>query len=273
MEEPRIRAIAVDEDGTFLFPGGTSYDKERFSRIYEVLRERGIRFAVATGNQVFQVRDYFAEIADEIGYVTSNGTYVHDGARELRAQAADPAAMRAAIDLYHSYPEAQGGIVGRDGVYIEKGSPQWVIDELELYSHRTILVDDLLDIPDEGGMFALFVPVADAERFKREATRALNGAMVVVDSGSSDEITYIDIVQPGISKADGLRVLLDEWGVSPDELVAFGDAGNDVQMIEMAGIGYAMANAADEVKAVADRMAPSNAESGVLRVLEELLGL
>nr|DAM52312.1 MAG TPA: hypothetical protein [Caudoviricetes sp.] len=53
--------------------------------------------------------------------------------------------------------------------------------------------------------------------------------------------------------------------------MAFGDSENDVEMLELAGIAYAMQNAADEAKAVATSLAPANSQAGVYQVLENWL--
>ena len=56
-------------------------------------------------------------------------------------------------------------------------------------------------------------------------------------------------------------------------VMAFGDSGNDIEMLEMAGHSYAVANAEEAVKAVAKHLAPTHQEGGVYQVIEEYLGL
>ena len=81
----------------------------------------------------------------------------------------------------------------------------------------------------------------------------------------------IDLIIPGVHKANGLRLLQERWGVSDDEVVAFGDSGNDIEMVKQAGYGFAMANANDAVKAVAGYHAPHNNEEGVLEIIDKAL--
>lgn len=82
---------------------------------------------------------------------------------------------------------------------------------------------------------------------------------------------FLEVVPPGIDKAAGLKVLLNHLGFSQSQLIAFGDGYNDISMLRFAGIGVAMSNAAEEVKAMADFIAPSNNEEGVFRALSELI--
>ncbi len=53
----------------------------------------------------------------------------------------------------------------------------------------------------------------------------------------------IDLIIPGVHKANGLRILQQRWGIEDHEVVAFGDSGNDIEMLQHAGFGFAMANA------------------------------
>ncbi|STV49733.1 hydrolase [Klebsiella pneumoniae subsp. ozaenae] len=72
-------------------------------------------------------------------------------------------------------------------------------------------------------------------------------------------------------KANGLRILQQRWGIEDHEVVAFGDSGNDIEMLQHAGFGFAMANAREDVKAVARYQAPHNNEEGVLQIIDKVL--
>ena len=64
---------------------------------------------------------------------------------------------------------------------------------------------------------------------------------------------------------------MNAWGIALSSVVAFGDDTNDVEMLRECGLGVAMANAVDEVKAVADFITLNNDDDGVGIVLEKLL--
>ena len=73
----------------------------------------------------------------------------------------------------------------------------------------------------------------------------------------------------GVTKASGLRLLCEQLGVSMGQVIAFGDQGNDREMIEAAGLGVAMGNAIDELKAVADVVTGTNDEGGIAQLLAQ----
>ena len=82
------------------------------------------------------------------------------------------------------------------------------------------------------------------------------------------EDTYLEILPLGVSKGAALSVILELEGVDPQEVVAVGDAPNDREMLELAGIGAAVANAAPELKKAADIVVCSNEEGAVRDCLE-----
>jgi hydroxymethylpyrimidine pyrophosphatase-like HAD family hydrolase len=80
----------------------------------------------------------------------------------------------------------------------------------------------------------------------------------------------VEVVGPDTSKASALGVLCQRLGITPAQVVAFGDNVNDLEMLEFAGLGVAMGNCTDDARATADRVAPSNDEDGIAVTLEEL---
>jgi 5-amino-6-(5-phospho-D-ribitylamino)uracil phosphatase len=81
----------------------------------------------------------------------------------------------------------------------------------------------------------------------------------------------LEIFPAGVSKWSGVRHLAEQWGIADGEICAVGDDLNDLPMIRAAGLGVAMGNAQPEVKAAADRIAPTHDEEGLVQVVEWLL--
>lgn len=84
-------------------------------------------------------------------------------------------------------------------------------------------------------------------------------------------LNILETCAKGVTKASALTYLLDHYQATPQDLIAFGDEQNDVHMLQLAGIGYAMKNASDILLPVADRMTQfTNDHDGVARELEQL---
>ena len=268
-----IRLVVTDEDGTFLDLGGEDFSRERFCRVFARMRAAGCHFAVATSNQSFQVRDVFGpELAPHIGMAASNGAYVEADGCRLAVSVAAPEAVGRVLAAHEAHPEIPLCTVCADGAWVEPGADPDFVADMAMYSHGIGYVDTLADpkATSDVLMFWSRVPAAELGRSVSVMREALGGAMDVVDSGTEDGWGYFDVVQHGVSKATGMTRLMEHWGVAPEQAIAFGDAGNDVDMLRLAGVGYAMGNADAAVKAAADRVCAPCREQGVLRVLEEL---
>ena len=107
-----------------------------------------------------------------------------------------------------------------------------------------------------------FVPFLNEEEEK-----ILTGTLKNVESTRSVPFCF-DVIPAGGGKDAGMQAVLMREGIAPDEAMAFGDGFNDIGMLGYAGIGVAMGNAADAVKASADHVTESVEEGGIAVALE-----
>jgi hydroxymethylpyrimidine pyrophosphatase-like HAD family hydrolase len=82
---------------------------------------------------------------------------------------------------------------------------------------------------------------------------------------------FLEFASPEVTKASGLAFLAEHLGFSQERTVAFGDGENDVELLEWAAYGVAVANAHDRVLAVADFVCPAVTDEGVAQVIEAFL--
>lgn len=108
---------------------------------------------------------------------------------------------------------------------------------------------------------------ANSEEVK--AARKRLEELDVVISGSIG--SNLEMNAPGVHKGEGLLILGKLLGIEREEIMACGDGGNDLEMIKTAGLGVAMDNATDEVKAAADYITCSNEEDGVAKAIEKFV--
>ena len=82
---------------------------------------------------------------------------------------------------------------------------------------------------------------------------------------------YLEVIPKVINKGQGIRDICAVLGIDPSEVISFGDAANDIPMLREAGMGVAMGNAAEAVKAAANMVTLSNNEDGIAAALEKLI--
>lgn len=260
----RVSLVAVDMDGTFLRPDMT-YDRERFLGLRQRLRDAGVRFVVASGNQYWQLSSFF-EPADEVAYAAENGHFLYDVGDTApfylptpRPDAArDLIALLEERRLTYLASTEHGGLV-----------PSWLgardLAWARRYYPRFEIVDDVSAFTD--GIVKATLLVDDPHGIARELGEILDGRFVPVVAGPVDA----DLNAPGHNKAVGLRRLAQRWGIELSDAVAFGDSYNDLEMLRAVGLPVVMSNAAEGLRAIAARIAPPNHADGVLDVLDEIL--
>lgn len=84
---------------------------------------------------------------------------------------------------------------------------------------------------------------------------------------------FLEATMKGINKGSSLQNVCDNLGIRREEVIAFGDEQNDLKMIEFAGLGVAMGNASDKLKAVADEVTLTNNEDGIAHIIEKYFNI
>ena len=82
---------------------------------------------------------------------------------------------------------------------------------------------------------------------------------------------FLEFTEVGVDKGTSLHHLIQKLGIQQSEVIAMGDSYNDVAMIEFAGLGVAMGNAPDDIKALANYVTDTNMNDGVAKVVEKFV--
>ena len=269
-----IKIVATDMDGTLLDPRG-QLDLPRLEKILDKLDQRGVRFVIATGNEVHRMRQLLGHLAERVVLVVANGARIFENNELLQAQIWDDAMVdRALSDFKGRECQDQFVVTAMNGGFVKKGTVFTELDKfmtpemIEKLYQRMNFVDEF-DPNLFGGVLKMSMVVGEerSDSVLQEINDLFDGHVRAVSSGYG----CIDILQDGIHKAWGLVELLKRWNLKPEQIMAFGDSENDIEMLELAGISFAMENAEEAVKEIATKVAPANSQAGVYQVLENWL--
>ena len=269
-----IKLIATDMDGTLLDPKG-QVDLPRLEKILDQLEERGIRFVIATGNEIHRVKQLLGHLTERVVLIVANGARIFEGNQLLQAQTWDDDMVDRALEFFKGREcQNQFVVTSMNGGFVKEGTVFTQLENfmtpemIELFYQRMNFVEEL-ESHLFGGVLKMSLVVGEerSDSVLEEINQLFNGHVQAVSSGYG----CIDILQAGIHKAWGLQELLKRWDIKAEEIMAFGDSENDVEMLQLAGIAYAMENADDKAKAVATDFAPSNSQAGVYQILEDWL--
>lgn len=262
-----VKLIASDMDGTLLDENG-QVPPETFDLIL-ALRERGVRFVASSGRRYDRLCDFFSPVKDRMDFVASNGAQVFADGVQIDREVYSHLAIRRLAKTVTMFPNMHLALFDRTKSYLLDDEDKFVreVDKdlpnveriYELPSPQVSIIKASIFCDDGNVMDNAYV-----------LQRELGGLFTFAPSGSS----YIDAMQPGISKASGIAQVMEYHGIDASEVMAFGDAMNDYEIIRFVGTGCAMANGRPALRAVADRVIGSNIEHAVQsemrRVLESL---
>ena len=269
-----IKIVATDMDGTLLDPRG-QLDLPRLEKILDKLDQRGVRFVIATGNEVHRMRQLLGHLAERVVLVVANGARIFENNELLQAQTWDEDMVDKALAHFKGREcQDQFVVTAMNGGFVKEGTVFTELDKfmtpemIEKLYQRMNFVDEF-DSSLFGGVLKMSMVVGEErlDSVLQEVNDLFDGRVRAVSSGYG----CIDILQDGIHKAWGLVELLKRWNLKPEQIMAFGDSENDIEMLELAGISYAMENAEEAVKRIATKVAPANSQAGVYKVLENWL--
>ena len=269
-----IKMVVTDMDGTLLDEKG-EFDRGRLKNILDELDKREIRFVVATGNEIHRMRLLFGDLLERVTLIAANGARIFDK-NEILLGTCWSQDLVAQVLSYFEGRERDVLLVvtAENGAFVKTGTVFPMIEkvmtaEMAQEFYRKINFVETLR-PDDFPQVLKMSMVVN-EQVAVQATRQLNQDFADTLNAVTSGYGAIDILQKGIHKAWGVEQLMQKWEIQEQEIMAFGDSENDIEMLQLAGISYAMENADPKTKAVANPLAPANTQAGVLTVLESYL--
>ncbi len=258
--------LCTDIDGTLATSAKEVTPRTRAA--IRAARDRGLYVTLATGRMPAALAQFADVMPGPAPLICGNGSVLAD-ARTKEFLEDSPMPRETALALL-----ARGREVGAtlvvwlgDSLWIE-GTPRAIAKYERGAHHASIPLAEYLRAPGDGAHKVLCLAPAETiaalQRSLKE--KPVPGAAHF----TSDENT-LEAVRQGIDKGFGLRRCAERLGLDPGEVIAVGDAMNDVPMLRAAGLGAAMENAGPEVAAEADLIVPSNDGEGVAWLIEHYL--
>ncbi len=266
MQNRPVKAFFFDIDGTLV-----SFKTHRIPQstvdVIERLKEQGHFIIIATGRpkSIINNLDQLEERNLIDGYITMNGGYTFVGNKVLSKNPI-PHDNLLRIITYTRQLQVTN-------VYMFENEEKYVVRKSEKYTH---IFYDKLSIG--------YIPCSDESIEDALRNRTVYQITTFIDKGQEAilapqiaecEITrwhpyFIDIIGKGNTKQKGIEAICKHFKINQQDTYAFGDGGNDISMLQYAGTGIAMGNAADDVKAQADYVTSSIDDNGIENAVKAL---
>ena len=274
----RIRLLALDIDGT-LIDGRKVMTVATADAVRHAVG-RGVFVTVCTGRSLPSAEEAVRHLPLNVPYVLNNGAMIYD-APSRRARYLRHLSNHLAMDsvrVFRSigfHPIVYGPLPEVRYFYYDSFDPDnhAFIDYAAQNADRVHRVDDVCDYLGQD-----ITCITVAERNERVRSREsyiraqLPDTSVVFEISPWDRCYSVITVMPsGVSKGDGLRRLAQLIGIDLAEVMAVGDNLNDLEMLDVAGLGVAMGNGPPEIRARADHVTASVDDEGVARAIERFI--
>jgi len=252
-----IRMVVTDLDGTYLRNDKTV--SEYTLGVIEKLRKKRVLFVVATARPIRSVVERLPFVRFDIG-IFHNGAVIRTPDGDIEGMGiSEPDVLAGRI--LEGIPGSNISVESGDVLYCNYDSRRiWPVEPF-------VYTEDFACVRGKTAD-KLIVEAHSREEAERIEKYIPDYAYVQL---SENRIAMI--MNRRATKLNAIRLVAEKYGISMDEVAAFGDDYNDINMLKGCGIGIAMANALDEVKAAADRVCGSNMEDGVARWIEAHFGL
>lgn len=264
-----MRLVASDLDGTIVGPDNRISD--RTVRAFRDCADAGIDIVFVTGRPPRWLKPLSEALGHAGTVICSNGAITYDlGAERLiKAQAMSLPDLFSAADIIRElYPAVRFAAETVDGFHLGPGFVEAGSEELPGAATPAPLESSLTEA-DTVVKFLARVDGTSPDDFLQRVRPAV--AHLVSTTHSAPAVALLEMSLHGLNKAVTLADYAASRDIDSADVVAFGDMPNDVQMLQWAGCGYAMASGHPEARAAADRVAPAFADDGVAQVLEALL--
>ncbi len=251
-----IKAVFFDIDGTLV-----SFETHRVpdSTVEAIrrLREKGVKVFIATGRRLQAITNLGDLEFD--GYITLNGSFCYAGRDQVIFKYPIPSADIEAMIRYQETVEAfPCAMVQEDAMcfnYADEHVHQ-VFNMLSIPISTTLPLREAFTSP----VYQLIA------FFTKEQEGSIMAQMPHCDATRWYPL-FADVIPKGISKQVGIDRMIEHFGISLNETMAFGDGGNDISMLRHVHLGVALGNAGEEVKQAADYVTDSVDADGIWNAL------
>ena len=262
-----VKLIAADMDGTLL-DSNKNLSPYLFDLVKK-LKEKDVKFAIASGRQYFTLLESFEDIKDDLIYISDNGSIVYDNGESIYMDEINREEVKKALKDVGKTEGIYPILCGIESAYVENNN-EIFLENARMYYAKLEIVEDLMEVLDKDKIckLAIFDEV-DAEKNAFKLLEKYNEDFMVCLSGHN----WVDLMNLGVNKGKAIKILQEKYNISYDETMAFGDYLNDYEMMQSCKYSYAMENAHPKLKEICNYRAKSNDDDGVVHAIKEYFEL
>lgn len=236
-----IKLIASDLDGTLL-QNGSQQLSDKVVPYIRKLQEMGIIFVAASGRQYANLQRLFEPIKDEIAYICENGALVIYQGKILYKSIIDKEIGEKILVDIRGREGCEILLSGMNTSYLEPKTNEYAHRMQYIVKNNVTIVKDILSVTED------YLKISVYERKGIDYSKGYfenkwGDKVTVVTSGTE----WLDMISLGTNKGNAMKILQNQFQILPEEIMAFGDNYNDVEMLQNAGYSYAMKSGKNDI--------------------------
>jgi Cof subfamily protein (haloacid dehalogenase superfamily) len=164
------------------------------------------------------------------------------------------------------YPSISFSMYNKDEWHVLSFTDSWVVHEKDITAIQPILIDVAFSFSNELHINKIMCMGGPEiiDRLSKDLTDRFPELTIF-----KSKPTYLEIMAAGVKKTAAIQTLESVLGIGSNEIIAIGDNFNDMDMLRYAGLGVAMGNAPEEVKACSDETTDTNDEDGIVSIIQK----
>ncbi|MEX0288984.1 MAG: HAD family hydrolase [Flavobacteriaceae bacterium] len=263
MDLSGIKLVVTDMDGTLL--NSDHEVSDRFFELFSQLKAHDILFAAASGRQYNSIVDKLSPIKKDIIVIAENGGFAMDNQLELVSTPLDPLIKNDILNTVEALQEVHPVLCTKHKAYLGRDS-HFFLEKLKEYYTEFETLEDLKSFEGEVMKIAVYHHES-SEAYIYPGVKHFEKDLKVKVSGEN----WVDLSHKDAHKGFALQIIQQQYQITPEETMVFGDYNNDLEMMALADFSFAMANAHPNILSAARYSTASNNDFGVEQILEKLV--
>ncbi|MFP3043652.1 Cof-type HAD-IIB family hydrolase [Treponema primitia] len=260
-----VKLIAADMDHTLLTEKGDL--PPNFDDYIYKLERYGINFVIASGRPLYTLEMLFQKDKNRMSFIADNGGVVTHNGTIIFKSLLDTNDYQSIIRFVEAQTDGIAILCGLDSAYI---SEKFKVHEpfLKTFYAKITFVKNLSEVVVDADKFTIYFPQKNSKTYYEKTFHQKYSQKFSVTVGDT---LWIDIMNKGINKGKAIELLGIKLDIESEQMMAFGDTYNDIEMLQMVKYSYLVENAVEDMKQYARFITASNDNFGVIKIIDKVL--
>ncbi|AUJ30875.1 hypothetical protein BSQ49_06135 [Liquorilactobacillus hordei] len=231
------------------------------------LNKLNIDFAIASGRPLYTLTDIFSNLKNKMVFISDNGGVISYKGTIIAKSLLSTYDYHSMINFVEQETDGIPILCALNTAFLSKQNIEYD-NFLKTFYSKISYVDNLNSIEEEADKFTVYFPRKNSKKYFTEVFEPKYGKKFSVTVGDT---IWIDIMNLGIDKGNAMQILAEKLDITSDQMMAFGDTYNDIEMLQTVKYSYIVKNASSDMRKYANFETETNDNYGVIKILDQVV--